>query len=81
MYDALPDVELEVVLGTSSFLMQGQAHLVNKIVLDFITLDPVPTVVAIRRAQPPEAAAGIEYPQPSLVTCIHELSCPARFHT
>ena len=33
------------------FLMQEKADLVNKIVLDFLTLDPVPTVAAIRRAR------------------------------
>ncbi len=52
MYDALPNAELAIVPGTSHFLMQEKPDLVNKIVLDFLTLDPVPTVAAIRRAAP-----------------------------
>ncbi|HEY4602712.1 MAG TPA: alpha/beta hydrolase [Blastococcus sp.] len=50
MYDALPNAELAVVPGTSHFLTQEKPHLVNAIVLDFLTQDPVPTVVPIRRA-------------------------------
>jgi pimeloyl-ACP methyl ester carboxylesterase len=50
MYDALPDAELAVVPGTSHFLTQEKPHLVNAIVLDFLTREPVPTVAAIRRA-------------------------------
>jgi pimeloyl-ACP methyl ester carboxylesterase len=50
MYDALPDAELAVVPGTSHFLTQEKPHLVNAIVLDFLTNEPVPTVAPIRRA-------------------------------
>jgi pimeloyl-ACP methyl ester carboxylesterase len=50
MYDALPEAELAVVPGTSHFLTQEKPHLVNAIVLDFLTREPVPTVAAIRRA-------------------------------
>jgi pimeloyl-ACP methyl ester carboxylesterase len=50
MYDALPHAELAVVPGTSHFLTQEKPELVNKIVVDFLTKDPVPTVAAIRRA-------------------------------
>ena len=50
MYDALPNAELAVVPGTSHFLTQEKPHLVNAIVLDFLTNEPVPTVAAIRRA-------------------------------
>jgi pimeloyl-ACP methyl ester carboxylesterase len=53
MYDALPNAELAVVPGTSHFLMQEKADLVNKIVLDFLTQEPVPTIAAIRRAPRP----------------------------
>ena len=49
-YDALPNAELAVVPGTSHFLTQEKPALVNAIVLDFLTNDPVPTVAAIRRA-------------------------------
>lgn len=51
MYDALPNAELAVVPGTSHFLTQEKPHLVNALVLDFLTNDPVPTVAPIRRAQ------------------------------
>jgi pimeloyl-ACP methyl ester carboxylesterase len=50
MYDALPNAELAIVPGTSHFLTQEKPGLVNAIVLDFLTNDPVPTVAAIRRA-------------------------------
>lgn len=53
MYDALPNAELAVVPGTSHFLTQEKPDLVNQIVLDFLTRDPVPTVAAIRRATQP----------------------------
>jgi pimeloyl-ACP methyl ester carboxylesterase len=49
-YDALPNAELAVVPGTSHFLTQEKPHLVNSIVLDFLTNEPVPTVAGIRRA-------------------------------
>jgi pimeloyl-ACP methyl ester carboxylesterase len=52
MYDALPDAELAIVPGTSHFLNQEKPHLVDALVLDFLTNDPVPTVAAIRRAAP-----------------------------
>jgi pimeloyl-ACP methyl ester carboxylesterase len=50
MYDALPNAELAVVPGTSHFLTQEKPHLVNAIILDFLTNEPVPTVAPIRRA-------------------------------
>jgi len=53
MYDALPYAELAIVPGTSHFLTQEKPHLVNELVLDFLTNSPVPTVAAIRRAQAP----------------------------
>ena len=49
-YDALPNAELAVVPGTSHFLTQEKPALVNALVLDFLTNEPVPTVAAIRRA-------------------------------
>jgi pimeloyl-ACP methyl ester carboxylesterase len=54
MYDALPNAELAVVPGTSHFLTQEKPDLVNQIVLDFLTKDPVPTIAAIRRAPRPQ---------------------------
>jgi pimeloyl-ACP methyl ester carboxylesterase len=53
MYDALPNAELAIVPGTSHFLTQEKPELVNELVLDFLTKDPVQTVAPIRRAQPP----------------------------
>jgi pimeloyl-ACP methyl ester carboxylesterase len=53
MYDALPNAELAVVPGTSHFLTQEKPDLVNTILLDFLTHEPVPTVAAIRRARRP----------------------------
>jgi pimeloyl-ACP methyl ester carboxylesterase len=52
MYDALPNAEFAVVPGTSHFLTQEKPHLVNQLLLDFLTNDPVQTVAPIRRAQP-----------------------------
>jgi pimeloyl-ACP methyl ester carboxylesterase len=53
MYEALPNAELAVVPGTSHFLTQEKPDLVNELVLDFLTNDPVQLVAPIRRAQPP----------------------------
>ena len=53
MFEALPNAELAVVPGTSHFLTQEKPHLVNALVLDFLTNEPVPTVAPIRRAPTP----------------------------
>ena len=58
MYDALPDAELAIVPGTSHFLTQEKPDLVNKIVVDFLTTEPVRTVAPIRRAPKPQAGPG-----------------------
>lgn len=50
MFDALPNAELAVVPGTSHFLTQEKPELVNAIVLDFLTNEPVATVAPVRRA-------------------------------
>jgi pimeloyl-ACP methyl ester carboxylesterase len=49
MYDAIPNAELAIVPGTSHFLTQEKPELVNRIVLDFLTKDPVSTVAPVRR--------------------------------
>ena len=54
MYAALPNAELAIVPGTSHFLTQEKPDLVNKIVVDFLTKEPVATVAPIRRAPKPE---------------------------
>jgi pimeloyl-ACP methyl ester carboxylesterase len=50
MFEALPNAEFAVVPGTSHFLTQEKPHLVNALVLDFLTNEPVPTVAPVRRA-------------------------------
>jgi pimeloyl-ACP methyl ester carboxylesterase len=50
MYRTLPDAELAVVPGTSHGLLHEKAALCNTIMLDFLTLDPVPTLAPVRRA-------------------------------
>ncbi len=49
-YRALPDGELAVVPGTSHGLLVEKPDLCNKIMIDFLTLDPVPTFAPIRRS-------------------------------
>ena len=56
MYDKIPNAELAIVPGTSHFLPQEKPELVNQLVLDFLTKDPVPTIAAIRRAPAPDNA-------------------------
>ena len=53
MFHALPNAELAVVPGTSHFLTQEKPHLVNALVMDFLTNEPVATVAPIRRAPRP----------------------------
>lgn len=49
-YRTLPDGELAVVPGTSHGLLVEKQDLCNKIVIDFLTLDPIATFAPIRRA-------------------------------
>lgn len=50
LYRALPDAELAVIPGTSHGLLVEKPELCNKIVVDFLTTDPVATFAPIRRA-------------------------------
>jgi pimeloyl-ACP methyl ester carboxylesterase len=50
MYRAIPDAELAVVPGTSHGLLVEKPALCNRLILDFLTIDPVPTMAPIRRA-------------------------------
>jgi len=52
------DAELAIVPGTSHFLTQEKPDLVNKLVVDFLTTEPVRTVAPIRRAPKPQASPG-----------------------
>ena len=50
LYRALPNAELAVVPGTSHVLIMEKPDLCNRLMLDFLTGDPVPTFLPIRRA-------------------------------
>jgi pimeloyl-ACP methyl ester carboxylesterase len=49
-YEGIPDAELAIVPGTSHFLMQEKPELCNRMMIDFLLNEPVPTVAPIRRA-------------------------------
>jgi pimeloyl-ACP methyl ester carboxylesterase len=49
LYRGIPGAELAVVPGTSHVLILEKPELVARLVLDFLTTDPVPTRVPIRR--------------------------------
>ena len=49
-YRAVPDGELAVIPGTSHGLLVEKPDLCNKILVDFLTLDPIATFAPIRRA-------------------------------
>jgi pimeloyl-ACP methyl ester carboxylesterase len=50
LYRAIPGSELAVVPGTSHALIFEKPDVVNRIVLDFLEKDPVPTMMPFRRA-------------------------------
>jgi pimeloyl-ACP methyl ester carboxylesterase len=50
LYDGIPDGELAIVPGTSHFLLEEKPELCTRIILEFLTNEPVPTVAPIRRA-------------------------------
>jgi pimeloyl-ACP methyl ester carboxylesterase len=50
LYRAIPNSELAVVPGTSHVHFMEKPSLVNRIVLDFLDNDPVPTMMPLRRA-------------------------------
>jgi pimeloyl-ACP methyl ester carboxylesterase len=50
MYRALPDGELAVVPGTSHGLLHEKPELCNRLLLDFLTTEPVETIAPVRRA-------------------------------
>jgi pimeloyl-ACP methyl ester carboxylesterase len=50
-YEGIPAAELAVVPGSSHFLLQEKPVLCNRIIVDFLLSDPVPTVAPIRRGQ------------------------------
>jgi pimeloyl-ACP methyl ester carboxylesterase len=52
LFRAVPGAELAVVPGTSHALPMEKPDLVNRLILDFLTNDPVPTLFPVRRSQP-----------------------------
>jgi len=50
MYAALPNAELAIVPGTSHFLTKEKPGIVNAILVDFLTKQPIATVAPVRRA-------------------------------
>ena len=55
LYRGIPDSELAVIPGTSHALIIEKPGLCNEIILDFLTREPVPTYMPIRRlpSRPP----------------------------
>ena len=53
MYRALPAAELAVVPGTSHGLLHEKPALCNRMIVDFLTTDPPPTIAPVRRASAP----------------------------
>jgi pimeloyl-ACP methyl ester carboxylesterase len=49
-YEGIPGSELAIVPATSHFLLQEKPELCNRIIVEFLTQEPVPTVAPIRRA-------------------------------
>jgi pimeloyl-ACP methyl ester carboxylesterase len=56
LYRAIPNSELAVVPGTSHGHFLEKPSLVNRIVLDFLDNDPVPTMMPVRRATAPDSS-------------------------
>ncbi|MFW5417880.1 alpha/beta fold hydrolase [Nocardiopsis sp. CNT-189] len=50
LYESIPGAELAVVPGASHVLFLEKPELCARLVLDFLTADPVPTMMPIRRA-------------------------------
>jgi pimeloyl-ACP methyl ester carboxylesterase len=48
-YAGIPNSEVAIVPGTSHFLFQEKPALCNRIILDFLLEDPIPTMAPIRR--------------------------------
>jgi pimeloyl-ACP methyl ester carboxylesterase len=50
MYRSLPDAQLAIIPGTSHLLLHEKPELCTRLVIDFLTTDPTPTWMPIRRA-------------------------------
>jgi pimeloyl-ACP methyl ester carboxylesterase len=51
-YRSVPDCELAILPGTSHGLLVEKPDLANRVIIDFLTADPVPTLAPIRRKAP-----------------------------
>ena len=49
LYENIPDSELAIVPGTSHTLTLEKPTLVNRLILDFLSTDPVETLIPVRR--------------------------------
>jgi pimeloyl-ACP methyl ester carboxylesterase len=58
MYRALPDAELAIVPGTSHGLLHEKPELCNKLLLDFLANEPVPTLAPVSRGGRQSASAS-----------------------
>jgi pimeloyl-ACP methyl ester carboxylesterase len=58
LYRAIPDSELAVVPGTSHALPMEKPEQVNRLILDFLTNDPVPTMFPVRRVTAAASGGG-----------------------
>lgn len=50
LYRAIPNSELAIVPGTSHALLMEKPEVANRLILDFLGNEPVPTLLAVRRA-------------------------------
>jgi pimeloyl-ACP methyl ester carboxylesterase len=57
LYRGLRDAQLAIVPGTSHLLLHEKPELCTGLVTEFLTADPPPTLMPIRRATPPTAPA------------------------
>ena len=53
LYRGLQDAQLAIVPATSHLLLHEKPELCTRLVTDFLTTDPAPTMMPIRRATPP----------------------------
>lgn len=64
LYRAVPNSELAVVPGTSHALLMEKPDLVNRVILDFLLNEPIPTFFPVRRAASSEqVSAEEEFPR------------------
>src|SRR5258708_9520155 len=58
LYRNLREGQLAIVPGTSHLLLHEKPELCTSLITDFLTADPAPTWMPIRRATPPSAPAA-----------------------